>query len=323
MAKLPWTPWHQVVQLRDDLKTGDLALHQFAADLYEVTMQSGKRPVYEEPEHFFALTFPTHNLRNLVRDVCLRVAGKSDKAVRQLELTYGGGKTHTLITLFHLVNDPANLPDLPAVKEFEQAIGETPTAARVAALCFDKLDVEKGMSVKGPDGKSRTLKQPWSVMAYQLAGDEGLKLLHAEGKAEERQSAPAENLLTELLEMPGKDGLSTLTCSTICLVFSGSSDLASTCAAASSRPSFFGLSSAAFTFVFAGLGASDPDLLPASARRRCAVLMRMVLPVLTLVPSQPPLSCSRVIFTGTRLLATFTRYVPPILTSVFFITVLL
>jgi len=226
MAKLPWTPWHQVVQLRDDLKTGDLALHQFAADLYEVTMQSGKRPVYEEPEHFFALTFPTHNLRNLVRDVCLRVAGKSDKAVRQLELTYGGGKTHTLITLFHLVNDPANLPDLPAVKEFEQAIGlsacdlpagrhgaqadETPTAARVAALCFDKLDVEKGMSVKGPDGKSRTLKQPWSVMAYQLAGDEGLKLLHAEGKAEERQSAPAENLLTELLEMPGKDGLSTL-----------------------------------------------------------------------------------------------------------------
>jgi predicted AAA+ superfamily ATPase len=110
MAKLPWTPWHQVVQLRDDLKTGDLALHQFAADLYEVTMQSGKRPVYEEPEHFFALTFPTHNLRNLVRDVCLRVAGKSDKAVRQVELTYGGGKTHTLITLFHLVNDPTNLP---------------------------------------------------------------------------------------------------------------------------------------------------------------------------------------------------------------------
>ena len=48
----------------------------------------------------------------------MRLAGKNDKAVRQLELTYGGGKTHTLITMRHLVNDPANLPDLPAVHEF-------------------------------------------------------------------------------------------------------------------------------------------------------------------------------------------------------------
>jgi hypothetical protein len=40
----------------------------FAADLYEVLMQSGKRPVYEDPEQFFALTFPTYNLRQLVRD---------------------------------------------------------------------------------------------------------------------------------------------------------------------------------------------------------------------------------------------------------------
>src|SRR5665811_1169474 len=88
MAKLAWKPWHQVVQLREDLKSGELPLHMFAADLYEVLMQSGKRPIYEKPENFFALTFPTHNLRSLVRDVVLRVAGKNDKAVRQLELTH-------------------------------------------------------------------------------------------------------------------------------------------------------------------------------------------------------------------------------------------
>ena len=107
MAKLPWKPWHEVVKLRDDLLSGDLPLHLFAADLYEVMMQNGKRPIYEKPEEFFALTYPTHNLRNLVREVVLRLAGKNDKAVRQLELTYGGGKTHTLITMRHLVNDPA------------------------------------------------------------------------------------------------------------------------------------------------------------------------------------------------------------------------
>lgn len=81
MAKPPWTAWHQAVKLRDDLKSGNLPLHMFAADLYEVIMQRRKRPVYEKPEEFFALTYPTYNLRQLVRDVVLRVAGKNDKAV--------------------------------------------------------------------------------------------------------------------------------------------------------------------------------------------------------------------------------------------------
>lgn len=210
MSRPPWKPWHEVVTLRADLRSGELPLHMFAADLYDVIMQRGKRQVYERPEEFFALTFPTYNLRQLVRDVVLRLAGKNDKAVRQLELTYGGGKTHTLIALRHLVHDPANLPNLPAVAEFIQAIGEKPPKCRVVGLCFDKLDVEKGMDVRSPEGKTRTLRQPWSVLAYQLAGDSGLRMLHAAGKADERDSAPAENLLIELLESPGKDALGTL-----------------------------------------------------------------------------------------------------------------
>ncbi len=210
MAKLSWKPWHEVVKLRDDLKSGELPLHMFAADLYEVMMQNGKRPIYEKPEEFFALTYATENLRNLVREVVLRLAGKNDKAVRQLELTYGGGKTHTLITMRHLVHDPASLPDLPAVGEFKATIGQTPPQARVAALCFDKLDVETGMDVRSPAGTVRRLKQPWSVLAYQIAGDDGLKLMHAEGKAEERNTPPAENTLTDLLSLPLKDKLGTL-----------------------------------------------------------------------------------------------------------------
>jgi len=209
-AKLAWKPWHEVVKLRDDLRSGDLPMHMFAADLYEVMMQNGVKPIYEDPTAFFSLTYPTHNLRNLVRDVVLRLAGKSDKAVRQLELTYGGGKTHTLITLRHLVYDPAKLPDLPAVREFTETIGQALPKARVAALCFDKLDVEKGVDVRAPDGSVRRLKQPWSVLAYQIAGDAGLRLLNAEDQAVERASPPAENTLTELLSLPLKEGLGTL-----------------------------------------------------------------------------------------------------------------
>ena len=209
MAKLAWKPWHKVVDLRPDLKAGELSLALFAADLHDVAMGKA-RPVYQDPKEFFALTYPTFNLRELAKDVALRLAAKNDKTVRQLELTYGGGKTHALITLYHLVNNPAKLPDMPAVQEFVQHIGMTPPQARVAVLSFDKLDVEKGMEVRGPDGKTRWLKNPWSVIAFQLAGADGLRLLHASGKDAERDSAPAENLMIELLALPQKDRLSTL-----------------------------------------------------------------------------------------------------------------
>jgi hypothetical protein len=210
MARTAYTPWHQVVTLREDLRSGDLALSIFAADLYDVAMDRG-RSVYLDPKEFFALTYPTFNLREMVKDVLLRLSGKNDKAVRQLELTYGGGKTHALITLYHLVNDPDHLPDVPSVHEFRQhAGGIAPPKARVAVLAFDKLDVEKGMEVRAPDETTRWLRHPWSVLAFQVAGADGLRLLHAEDRDEERESPPAENLLRELLEWPQKEGLATL-----------------------------------------------------------------------------------------------------------------
>ena len=203
-------PWHEAVQLRDDLKTGELSLAVFAADLYDVVMQKGQRKVYEDPAEFFALTYPTLNLRELVRDVCMRLAGRTDKAYRKLSVNYGGGKTHTLITLRHLVHDPDSLPDLPAIREFEAHIEFKPPKARIAALCFDKIDLEIGVETPGPDGTVRMLKHPWSILAYQLAGSDGLRLIHADGKDEERSTPPAEPLMVKLLSKPQEEGLSTL-----------------------------------------------------------------------------------------------------------------
>jgi hypothetical protein len=134
-STLAWTPWHQVVRLREDVRSGALSLTEFAADLHDVMMQRGMRPIYEDPARFFALTFPTFSLRELAKDVVLRLAGKNTKAVRELDLTYGGGKTHTLITLRHLVHDPEALPHIPSVSQFVSHIGAALPRARVAALC--------------------------------------------------------------------------------------------------------------------------------------------------------------------------------------------
>ena len=209
MSKLAWKPWHDVVQVRDELRTGELSLSTFAADLYDVAMGRA-RPVYQNPYDFFSFTYPTFNLRELAKDVVLRLAGRNDKAVRQLELTYGGGKTHTLITLYHLTHDPQQLPNLPTVSEFRSHIGMVSSQARIAVLAFDKLDAEKGMEIVGPAGERRWLRNPWSVLAFQLGGSDGLRLLHAEGLDAERESAPAENLLVELLSLPARQGQSTL-----------------------------------------------------------------------------------------------------------------
>ena len=204
-------PWHHLVHLKDELRSGELTLAEFAADLHEVTLARGKRPIYEDPEQFFALTYPTLALRELVKDVAARLAGQSDKAVRQLELTYGGGKTHTLIALYHLFRDPAGLPDMPAVREFREHVGAPLPRAHIAALCFDKIDVEKGIEdVQAPGGEIRTLRHPWSVLAWQLAGADGLRAIHADGKDEERETPPAEPLLAKLIETPARRGLATL-----------------------------------------------------------------------------------------------------------------
>jgi len=66
-------PWHQVVRLKDELRSGELTLAEFAANLHEVTLGEGRRPIYEEPARFFELTFATPALRELVKDVAERL----------------------------------------------------------------------------------------------------------------------------------------------------------------------------------------------------------------------------------------------------------
>ena len=203
-------PWNQIVRVRNDVRTGQLSLQEFAADLFDVVNRTGKRPIYEEPKKFFSLSYATSAQRDIAAATADRLRGKSDKAIRQLELTYGGGKTHTLVTLTHLFRDPVGLPNLPAVKEFESAMGGTAPKARIAAVCFDKLDPELGIPVLSPTGEERMLKHSWSVIAFQIAGADGLRVLRGDGKDEERDTPPRDLPLERLLAIPGKDGLATL-----------------------------------------------------------------------------------------------------------------
>jgi len=199
--------WHQLCVLREDVRAGRLTLDEFAADLNGV--RTGESPdVYREAAMFFSRTYPTYRMKQLVRDVLLRLAGEGGKSVQQLQVAYGGGKTHTLITLLHLAEQGPGLADHHTVQEFITFAGLTrPPRARVALLPFDKFDIKEGLEVYGPDGRTRRVHTPWGALAYQLAGDAGYTRLkgHDEGF-----TVPAEPLLVDLLRAPQQDELGTL-----------------------------------------------------------------------------------------------------------------
>ena len=199
--------WHENCVLRDDVRQGTLTLAEFAADLYRVRTGDA-RNVYQLPNLFFDRTYPTHKLKTLVRDVLHRLSGRGGKPVIDVQVTYGGGKTHALIVLLHLAERGHELQTHPTVREFMGFSGVDPLPqARVALLPFDKFDVIEGLSVFSPDGTQRQVNTPWGALAYQLAGDEGLEKVAAH---EAGYITPAEPLLVELLKAPQTEGLSTL-----------------------------------------------------------------------------------------------------------------
>jgi hypothetical protein len=199
--------WHQLCTLREDVRTGRLTLDEFAADLNGV--RTGESPpVYREATMFFSRTYPTFRMKQLVRDVLLRLAGEGGKPVQQLQVAYGGGKTHTLITLLHLAEQGQGLADHRTVQEFVTFAGlAQPPQARVALLPFDKFDVKEGLEVYGPDGHIRRVQTPWGALAHQLAGDAGYARLKGH---DEDLTVPAEPLLVDLLRAPLKEGLGAL-----------------------------------------------------------------------------------------------------------------
>ena len=199
--------WHEHCILRDDVRQGTLELAEFAADLYAV--RTGDAPnVYRLPNLFFDRTYPTHKLKTLVRNVLRRLSGKDGNPILTLQVAYGGGKTHSLITLLHLAEHGTDFQTHSTVQEFMGFSGlETIPQTRVAILPFDKFDVKKGLSVVGPGGQRKQMQTPWGALAYQLAGDEGLALV-AEHEAD--YIDPGEQTLTDLLKMPQNEGLSTL-----------------------------------------------------------------------------------------------------------------
>ena len=183
-------PWYRVVTPRAEVREGrSFNPDEFAIHLDQVV--SGRAPDdYRDPEKFFSRNVFTRALADHTGMVLRRLAGRTEGTAPVLTLItqFGGGKTHTLTALYHLVNNAARARSFAGVTGLLEGmgLGEVPSA-RVGVFVGNAWDPQPGAET------------PWLDLARQLAGDAGVALLGPTA----RDAPPGTAALERLLETAG------------------------------------------------------------------------------------------------------------------------
>jgi len=179
-------PWREVVSPHQDVASGRYQQAEFAADLWQVHLGEGSEE-YRDPREFFRRTFLTHSLKRLLVGSVQRLAGAGGDPVVQLQTNFGGGKTHSMLALFHLFSGVAP-SELPGVEEVLAEAG-VKTVAKVKRVVLVGNRISPGNPTIKPDGTVvRTL---WGELAWQLGGPAAFARLAAD---DQRATSPGDVL---------------------------------------------------------------------------------------------------------------------------------
>ncbi|MEQ1824158.1 MAG: DUF499 domain-containing protein [Fimbriimonadaceae bacterium] len=184
-------PWREVIVPHPDVLNGTFQQSEFAADLTAV--RTGRAtPEYGDAKSFYERTFITEGMGKLLTQVAQRLNGRGGEPVIQLQTSFGGGKTHTMLAVYHLASRQCALGDLSGIPALLDHAGvrDVPTA-KVAVL--DGAAHAPGQPWKHGNETIRTL---WGEMAWQLGGAEGFSLVQA---ADTNGTSPGKDVLCTLL----------------------------------------------------------------------------------------------------------------------------
>ncbi|KAB8142895.1 ATP-binding protein [Chloroflexia bacterium SDU3-3] len=181
-------PWREVVTPHKDVASGRYQQAEFAADLWQVHLGEGSDE-YRNPIEFFRRTYLTESLISLLVGTLQRLQGAGGDPVVQLQTNFGGGKTHSMLALYHLVSG-VNPTELAGIDRVMATAGvETLPTARRVVLVGNKIS-PGNPSVK-PDGTVvRTL---WGELAWQLGGRQAFERVRLD---DERATSPGDALRT-------------------------------------------------------------------------------------------------------------------------------
>ncbi len=185
-------PWRQVVSPHPDVAAGLYLQADFAADLWQVHIGEAASE-YRDPVEFFRRTFLTDSLKGMLLGAMHRLAGRGGDPVVQLQTNFGGGKTHSMLALYHLCSGvrPSDLPGVDAVTQ-EPGLANLPKVRRVVLV---GNRISPGSPETKPDGtKVRTL---WGELAWQLGGAEAYVRI---ARDDELATSPGDALRQLLVE---------------------------------------------------------------------------------------------------------------------------
>jgi hypothetical protein len=186
-------PWRDVILPHPDVRDGKFQAAEFAADLAQVHRgEAGEE--YGDPKAFFGRTFITTGLRDLLTNALTRLDQGEGDPVVELQTNFGGGKTHSMLALYHLFGEiPSG--ELPGLEEVHARAGvaSAPGGVNRAVLVGTALGTGRRMQKDGT-----VTNTMWGEMAYQLAGAQGFALV---AQYDEGRNYPPSDVLERLLRM--------------------------------------------------------------------------------------------------------------------------
>ena len=184
--------WRDVVTPHQDVASGRYQQAEFAADLWQVFLGEGTDE-YRDPAEFFRRTYLTASLRQMLVGAVQRLTGRGGDPVVQLQTNFGGGKTHSMLALYHLFSgaSPTGLAGIDEV--LKSAAASRLPSVRRAVLVGNRIS--PGNPGIKPDGTmARTL---WGELAWQLGGPEAYARVAAD---DEHSTSPGDRLRELLVE---------------------------------------------------------------------------------------------------------------------------
>lgn len=184
-------PWREIAVPHEDVLKGTFQQAEFAADISRVH-EGTATDEYQNPALFFQRTFITEGMRLLLDSVVKRLAGQGGDPVIQLQTAFGGGKTHTMLAVYHLAKGELPASDLQGIPAILNSAGiiELP---RVRLAVLDGIRQSPNQPMWRGNIAVHTL---WGELAWQLGGQEGYELVQ---DADRSGTSPGKAVLETLL----------------------------------------------------------------------------------------------------------------------------
>jgi predicted AAA+ superfamily ATPase len=160
-------PWREVITPQPDVASGQYNAAEFAADLHMVARGEGSRE-YVDPVEFFRRTYLTEGLRDLLSRATRRLSGDLNASpIVNLQTNFGGGKTHSMLALYHLCSGRP-VTDFPQEVQELLAGLSLPSQGQTRRVTLVGTHISPGSpSLKDDGTEVRTL---WGELAWQLGG---------------------------------------------------------------------------------------------------------------------------------------------------------